>query len=193
MRESRTSGLMSGEGKRSRRKPPPRPSSTLRAPRRRASPVEGGSTQTVVGLIWWLASGLAGQPAELKPCDKGRQGRLSDPAGRNASEARAGLESEVADADPPEIRGRPRGMGKREPTRAPVSIRRGKWARHAGTVRRVIWGGPWRTGVAAPAPAARTAVCWRASDRVMVPLRPGNAGGGTDPDFWRAFDDGEDR
>src|SRR6476646_8677079 len=27
----------------------------------------------------------------------------------------------------------------------------------------------------------------------MVPLRPGNAGGGKDPDFWRAFDDGEDR
>ncbi len=31
------------------------------------------------------------------------------------------------------------------------------------------------------------------SDRVMVPLRPGNAGGGKDPDFRRAFDDGEDR
>src|SRR4051812_43767462 len=26
----------------------------------------------------------------------------------------------------------------------------------------------------------------------MVPLRPGNAGGGKDPDFWRAFDGGED-
>jgi hypothetical protein len=33
----------------------------------------------------------------------------------------------------------------------------------------------------------------RESDRVMVPLRPGNAGGGKGPDFWRAFDDGEDR
>src|SRR3954447_779515 len=32
----------------------------------------------------------------------------------------------------------------------------------------------------------------RESDRVMVPLRPGNAGGGKDPDFWRAFDGGED-
>jgi Reverse transcriptase (RNA-dependent DNA polymerase) len=44
--------------------------------------------------------------------------------------ARAGPESEVADADPAEKRGRPRGTGK-QPTRATVSIRRGKWARHA--------------------------------------------------------------
>ena len=31
------------------------------------------------------------------------------------------------------------------------------------------------------------------SDRVAVPLRPGNAGGGKDPDFWCAFDQAEDR
>ena len=31
------------------------------------------------------------------------------------------------------------------------------------------------------------------SDRVTVPLRPGSAGGGKDPDFWCAFDDGEVR
>ena len=30
------------------------------------------------------------------------------------------------------------------------------------------------------------------SDRVIVPLRPGNAGGGKDPDFWCAFDEDED-
>ena len=34
--------------------------------------------------------------------------------------------------------------------------------------------------------------CQRESDRVVVPLRPGNAGGGKGPDFWRAFEDGED-
>ena len=33
----------------------------------------------------------------------------------------------------------------------------GSWARHAGRVMRVIWGGPFGTGVAAPTPA-RTAV-----------------------------------
>jgi hypothetical protein len=31
------------------------------------------------------------------------------------------------------------------------------------------------------------------SDRVAVLLKPGNAGGGKDPDFWRASDGGEDR
>jgi hypothetical protein len=29
------------------------------------------------------------------------------------------------------------------------------------------------------------------SDRVIVLLKPGNSGGGKDPDFWCAFDDGE--
>ena len=29
--------------------------------------------------------------------------------------------------------------------------------------------------------------------RVIVPLKPGNAGGGKDPDFWCAFEDGEIR
>ena len=31
-----------------------------------------------------------------------------------------------------------------------------------------------------------------ASDRVIGLLRPGNAGGGKDPDFWCAFEDGEE-
>jgi hypothetical protein len=31
----------------------------------------------------------------------------------------------------------------------------------------------------------------RESDRVVRPLKPGNAGGGKDPDFWCAFEDGE--
>ena len=69
-------------------------------------------------------------------------------AGRNASEARVGLESEVADADPPEIRGRPCGMGK-QASIAPVPVRRGGWARHARTVIRVIGGSPMRSRVAA--------------------------------------------
>ena len=33
----------------------------------------------------------------------------------------------------------------------------------------------------------------RVSDRVVRPLRPGNAGGGKGPDFWCAFDDGKVR
>jgi hypothetical protein len=34
---------------------------------------------------------------------------------------------------------------------------------------------------------------WRESDGVIVPMKPGNSGGGKDPDFWCAFEDGEDR
>jgi len=33
----------------------------------------------------------------------------------------------------------------------------------------------------------------RESDRVIVLLKPGNSGGGKDPDFWHAFEDGEER
>ena len=33
----------------------------------------------------------------------------------------------------------------------------------------------------------------RESDRAIVPLRPGNAGGGKGPDFWHAFEGAEDR
>ena len=44
---------------------------------------------------------------------KGRRGRLSDHAGRNASERRAGLETNAAEADPPIIRGRLPAVGKR--------------------------------------------------------------------------------
>ena len=38
-------------------------------------------------LLWSLTSVLAGQLAGSKPRDEGRLGRLSDPTGRNVSEA----------------------------------------------------------------------------------------------------------
>ena len=31
------------------------------------------------------------------------------------------------------------------------------------------------------------------SDGEIVPMRPGNSGGGKAPDFWNALEDGEDR
>jgi hypothetical protein len=57
-------------------------------------------------------------------------------------------------------------------------------------VMRVIEGDPSGSEVAAstPHPSGGTG---RVSDRVIVLLKPGNAGGGKDPDFWCAFDDGE--
>ena len=39
--------------------------------------------------------------------------------------------------------------------------------------------------------AARRRHRW-VSDRVIGLMRPGNAGGGKDPDFWCAFEVGED-
>ena len=40
------------------------------------------------------------------------------------------------------------------------------------------------------ASTSRKAAGWRVSDRVMGVLKPGNAGGAKDPDFWCAFEDG---
>ena len=33
----------------------------------------------------------------------------------------------------------------------------------------------------------------RESDRDVVPMKPGNSGGGKDPDFWSADEEGKDR
>jgi hypothetical protein len=49
--------------------------------------VEEDSTQRVCRLIWKLTSGLDEQSDGPEPRDKGRLGRLSDPAACNASEA----------------------------------------------------------------------------------------------------------
>ena len=53
--------------------------------------------------------------------EKGRLGRFSEHAGRNASESRAGLETGNAEADPPVKRGRLASVGKRA-TRAPIGF-----------------------------------------------------------------------
>ena len=141
-------------------------------------------------LIWKLTSGPAGQLAGSKPRDKGRLGRPSDPAGRNGSEVRAGLEKVDAGADPSLARGRPRGQGSNRHMHLPGLP--GYWTRHVGRVMRVIEGGPSGSEVATSTPLASGGL-GRVSDRVIIPLKPGNAGGGKDPDFWCAFDDGKVR
>jgi len=45
---------------------------------------------------------------------------------------------------------------------------------------RAIWEARWARGLRPQRRLGRR--CWRASDRVTVPLRPGNAGGGKSPD-----------
>src|SRR5271167_3708197 len=52
---------------------------------------------------------------------KGRVRRLSERAGRNASERRAGLETVNVGADPPIIRGRPLRVGEEPSDRRPIS------------------------------------------------------------------------
>src|ERR1022692_2309121 len=113
------------------------------------------------------------------PGQKSALGRASDLAGRNASEARAGLESEVVDADPPVNRGRPRGQGRNR--HAPV--------RSAGVLGTACregdlsnWGRSGLTKVAASTLSIGRVVT-RKSERVAVPRMPGNAGGGKDPHF----------
>jgi len=124
----------------------------------------------------------------LEPCDKGRRGRSSDPAGRNASEARAGLERAPWMPTRLGYGEGPCGMGK-QPIQAPVLIHRGSWARHVGRVFRAIGGDPfgWRQAPSTSRSAWRPA---RESERIMVPVKPGNAGGGKGPCFWCAFRSG---
>jgi hypothetical protein len=57
---------------------------------------------------------------------------------------------------------------------------------------RVIEGDPSESRVATSTPRIGGGLR-RGSDRVIVLLRPGNAGGGKGPGFWGAFDDGEVR
>ena len=65
-----------------------------------------------------------------------------------------------------------------------------------GTARRKGVSGNRGIPVQAEVASSTSHVCGgpgRESDRVMVLLRLGNAGGGKDPDFWCAFDEDEDR
>ena len=53
-------------------------------------------------------------------------------------------------------------------------------------------GGDPSSGEGSGLNVAVRAAARRESDRVVVPLKPGNAGGGKGPDFWCAFEVGED-
>ena len=67
-------------------------------------------------------------------------------------------------------------------------IRRGSWARHAG---KVNGGDP--SGRRSRLHRRLWRRVGRESDRGTVLLNPGNSGGGKAPDFWYAFEDGEER
>jgi hypothetical protein len=67
-------------------------------------------------------------------------------------------------------------------------------SRSTGVLGTARWkGGAGKRGipVAARVAASRFREGRRESDRAIVPLKPGNSGGGKDPDFWRALEDDE--
>ena len=104
------------------------------------------------------------------------------------SEARAGLESDNADADPPAIWGRLHERGSKS-TRAPA-----RSAGVVGTARRkgdASNRGRPVMGEGSGLNVADRRRLWRESDRVVRALKLGNAGGAKGPDFWCAFEDGE--
>ena len=83
--------------------------------RRGKAPSSGGceSRPTTVAPVGSSQGGSWRQRNGLKHSGvKGRHGRLSDHAGRNASERRAGLETDNTEADPPGFRGRPLADGE---------------------------------------------------------------------------------
>ena len=118
---------------------------------------------------------------------KGRLGRLSERAGRNASERRAGLETVNAEADPPRFRGR-------LPATGTANGREREWpVVSAGVLatactRRGVecnTGSPVG-GAHAPTENPRGPV-WagRVAERPVVPRKRGNARGGKGPWFER--------
>ena len=94
------------------------------------------------------------------------------------------------DADPARVWGRQHEPGK-QPTNASGAVHRGKGH---GTSRQVArkQGRPVRGEGSGLHGAARHRPA-RESDRVIVPPKPGNAGGGKDPDFWCVFEANEVR
>ena len=145
-------------------------------------------------------SGCKSHPARVVPAGSNRnggggneaaeasdgKGSVRDSASAQAvtcSERRAGLEKGNAEADPPEFRGRPPPLGKANDA-STQRFRRGSGdgmcAEGSCATREAPRGG-WRGG-------AGQRWCREArnrppgvADRVVVPAKPGNAGGGKDP------------
>ena len=109
-------------------------------------------------------------------------GRLSDHAGCNVSERRAGLETSDVGADPPVLRGRLPSVGKRttqaptDPTGVMVAARMEE--EDGSNTGSPVGGAHTPTGTPRGAGWAG-----RVADGLVLPRRPGNAGGGKEPWF----------
>ena len=94
------------------------------------------------------------------------------------------------DADSAGVRRRQHGLGK-QPVNAPGAVHRGKGHSTSRQVTRKR-GRPVR-GEGSGLNGAKQHRSARESDRVVVPLKPGNSGGGKAPDFWYVFEANEVR
>jgi hypothetical protein len=134
-----------------------------------------------------LTSDAAGQLVASKPRDKGRYRRSSDAMGRTSVKPEQASKVQLR-MPTRRDRGRQHGWG-RQSTEAPV-----RSAGVVGTARRKgdagNVGDPLGWGLSSIAAAMRTR--WE-SERVIVPVKPGNAGGGKGPCFRRAFEEVEER
>ena len=116
---------------------------------------------------------------------KVRYRRACKRPGRNASESRAGLESVVVDADSARTGGRLPRRGE-EPTSAPAAVHRGSGSSTYGRSSDATWETRSCAGL-----HPQRHLGWRRgreSERLVVPGKPGNAGGGKGPDFGCAVE-----
>ena len=116
--------------------------------------------------------------------------RCSEWAGRNASEHRAGLERFNVGADPPYIRGRPPSLVKFEVVESPSSndpiqrSHRGIGDGMSTQGKSMQHGKPHRREARSQLDSREgQAGSHGVADRPVVPLKPGNAGGGKGPEF----------
>ena len=97
---------------------------------------------------------------------------------RTRSEHRAGLETGNAEADPPELRGKPPTVGKRTTNAPTVGVVMSARMEDEGSSNTGSPVGDAHKSTGTPRGAGRAD---RVAERPVVPERPGNAGGGKGP------------
>ena len=192
MREIRTSGLMSGEGKRVAHATP-RLSSTLLAlvrPERRDHLVGASPTRAMVG--WpgsWQAARMGNRPGRSPATKAASGGRANWRAvtcvkPEQASKGKSWTPTRPENGEGSTVWGSSRQMHPDRSIGVMGTARRDRGSRKRGRPARDegsgLNGAKWHRSV-------------RESDRVIVPLNPGNAGGGKGPDFWCVFEANEVR
>jgi len=116
---------------------------------------------------------------------KGRLGRPREQAGRNMRERRAGLETLNVGADPTMGRGRPQLLRGKKLSEAPQQSHRGIGGGMSAQGNTTQHGKPQRWDRVNPNrnPARDQPGPYGVAERSVVPLKPGNAGGGKGPQF----------